>query len=92
MIHGMNLETAKRYVETVDKINEIVNRVYALSYMVSVFSVIEPGTMDINPDAVGFLGKEISNDVIRISEILDDHFISVAGVSLELEALKNNDE
>ncbi len=92
MIHGMDVETAQRYIETVDKINEIVDKIYAISYVMGAFSSIEQGEINLNPNAVGYLGKEISNDVIRISELLDDHFISRVEVLLELEALKNNDE
>ncbi len=92
MIKGMNVETAHRYVKIVDEINNIVNKVYSLAYMISVFSVVEHGAIDINPDALGYLGKEISSEVIRISEILDDHFISLAEVMLELDALENNHE
>ena len=91
MIHGMSVETARRYVKTVDEINNIVNKVYSLAYMISVFSVVEHGAIDINPDALGYLGKEISNEVIRISEILDDHFISEAEIMLELEALEEDE-
>lgn len=91
MIHGMSVETARRYVKTVDEINNIVNKVYSLAYMISVFTVVEHGAIDINPDALGFLGKEISNEVIRISEILDDHFISEAEIMLELEALEDDE-
>ncbi len=92
MIKGMNVETAHPYVKTVDEINKIVNKIYAISYMIGVFSVVEQGEIDINPDALGYLGNEISSEVIRISEILDDHFISLAEVMLELDALESINE
>ena len=91
MIHGMSQETARRYIETIDEITKIVNKIYAIAYMIGVFSVIEHGALDINPDAVGFLGKEMANEVLRIPELLDDHFMSRAEIVLELEALKDDE-
>jgi hypothetical protein len=40
MIHGMSIETARRYIETIDEINKIVDKIYAIAYIISVFSVI----------------------------------------------------
>ena len=88
MIHGMSEETARRYIETIDEINKIVDKIYAIAYMIGVLSVVEQGAIDIRPDAVGFLGKEMANEVLRIPELLDDHFMSRAEVLLELEAFK----
>jgi hypothetical protein len=84
MIHGMSVETARRYVKCVDEINVIVNKIHSLAYMIGVFSVVEHGVIDINPDVLGYLGQEIAHEVIRISEILDDHFVSRAEILLEL--------
>jgi len=90
MIHGMSVDTARRYIETVDEINAIVDKIYAIASMISVLSVIEEGSVDIKPDAVGYLGKEIAHEVVRISELLDDHFASRAAILCELEAQKDD--
>jgi hypothetical protein len=91
MIHGMSVDTARRYIETVDEINTIVDKIYAIAYMISLLSVIEEGSIDIKPDAVGYLGKEIAHEVVRISELLDDHFASRAAILCELEAHKDDE-
>ena len=91
MIKGMSVDTARRYIETIDEIDKIVDKIYALAYMLSVFSVVEEGAMNINPDAVGYLGKEMAREVVRIMELLDDHFMSRAAIMLELEALKDDE-
>ena len=91
MIHGMSEETARRYIEIIDEITKIVDKIYAIAYMIGVLSVVEYGAIDIRPDAVGFLGKEMANEVLRIPELLDDHFIPRAEVLLELEALKDDE-
>ncbi len=91
MIYGMSVETARRYIETIDEITKIVNKIYSIAYMISIFSVVEHGAIDINPDALDFLGKEIAYEVLRIPELLDDHFMSRAEIFLELEALKDEE-
>jgi len=91
MIHGMSVDTARRYIETIDEIGKIVDKIHAIAYMISVFSVIEDGAIEIKPDAVGFLGKEMAHEVVRITELLDDHFMSRAEIILELEALKDDE-
>ena len=91
MIHGMSADTARRYIDTVDEINKIVDKIYALAYMLSVFSIVEDGAIDIKPDALGYLGKEITREVVRITELLDDRFMSRAEVILELKALKDDE-
>ena len=91
MIHGMSVDTARRYIKTADEINKIVSKIHALAYMIGIFSEVEHGAIDINPDSVGFLGKEIANDVLRISEILDDYFMSRAEIMLGLEALEDEE-
>ena len=91
MIKGMSVETARRYIKTIDEIDKIVDKIYAFAYMLSVFSVVEEGAMNINPDAVGYLGKEMAHEVVRIMELLGDHFMSRAAIMLELEALKDDE-
>jgi hypothetical protein len=88
MIYGMSVETAQRYIKCVDKINDTVNKIHALAYMISVFSVVEHGAIDINPHVVGYLGQEIAQEALRISEILDDYFVSRAEIMVELKAYK----
>jgi len=57
----------------------------------SAFSVIEDGAIEIRPSVVGFLGQEMAREVLRITELLDVHFVSRAAVILELKALKDDE-
>lgn len=91
MIQGMSVETAGRYIETVDEIAKIVDRIYAIAYLIGLLSVIEDGAIEIRPSVVGFLGNEMAREVVRITELLDDHFVSRAVVILELKALKDDE-
>ena len=89
MIQGMRIDTARRYLEVRDEIEEIVHKIHAYAYLMSVFWEIDEGTIEIQSLVIGYIGKMISDDVLRIIEHLDDHFVSRAEVALELEALKN---
>jgi hypothetical protein len=91
MIHGMNVDIARRYIKTIEEIEKIVDKIHAVAYLMSVFSEIEDGAIEIKPSVVGYLGKRIANDVLRITELLDDHFMSRAAIMLELEALKDDE-
>ena len=88
MIHGMSVTTARRYIQVINKIEKIVDKIHAIAYLMGAFSEIEDGVLEIKPTVVGHLGKKIANDVLKITSLLDDDFISTAAVKLELKALK----
>ena len=85
MINGMDIETARRYVEAMDQIDKIVDKVHALAYMMSLLCEIEEGQVDIKPFCVGYLGKMIATDVLRITEHLDNDFVSILEVKQALK-------
>ena len=91
MIQGMSVDTARRYIQVINKIEKIVDNIHAYAYLMSVFSEIEDGVVEIKSTVVGHLGKKIANDVLKITSLLDDDFISTAAVKLELEALKDDE-
>ena len=91
MIHGMSVDTARRYIQAINKIEKIVDNIHAIAYLMGVFSEIEDGVLEIKPTVVGHLGKKIANDVLKITSLLDDDFISTAAVKLELKALKDDE-
>jgi uncharacterized protein Yka (UPF0111/DUF47 family) len=91
MIHGMSVDTARRYIKTIEEIEKIVDKIHAIAYLMGAFSEIEEGAIEIKSSVVGYLGKKIANDVLKIIELLDDHFMSRAAIVLELEALKDDE-
>jgi hypothetical protein len=46
MIHGLSVDTARRYIKTIDEIGKIVDKIYAIAYMMSAFSEIEDGAKE----------------------------------------------
>jgi hypothetical protein len=91
MIHGMSIDTARRYIKVMEEIEKIVDKIHAVAYLMGVFSDIEDGVVEIKPTVVGYLGKQMAHEVLRITETLDDHFISRTAIMLELEALKDDE-
>ena len=91
MIHGMSVDTARRYIQVINEIEKIVDKIHAIAYLMGVFSEIEDGVLEIKPTVVGHLGKMIANDVLKITSLLDDDFISTAVVKLELETIKDDE-
>ena len=85
MINGMDIETARRYVEAMDQIENIVDKIHCLAYMMSLLCEIEEGQVEIKPFCVGYLGKMIADDVLRITECLDNEFASILEVKQMLE-------
>jgi hypothetical protein len=91
MIHGMSVDIARRYIKTIEEIEKIVEKIHAVASLMGAFTDIEDDVIEIKSSVVGYLGKKIANDVLRITELLDDHFMSRAAIVLELEALKDDD-
>jgi uncharacterized protein Yka (UPF0111/DUF47 family) len=91
MIHGMSIDTARRYIKIMEEIEKIVDKIHAVAYLMSAFSDIEEGTIEIKASVVGYLGKKIANDILKITSLLDDGFMSRAAIVLELEALKDDE-
>jgi hypothetical protein len=89
MINGMNMETARRYVLVMDQIEKIVDKIHALAYMMSLLCEIEEGQVHIKPFCVGYFGKMIATDVLRITEYLDNDFVSILEVKKSLEKTEN---
>ncbi len=85
MIKGLDLELARQYVKVMDQIEKIVDRIHALGYMMSFFEEIEEGTVEIKPLFIGTLGKTIAQDVLRITELLDNDFVSILEAKEMLE-------
>jgi hypothetical protein len=92
MIKGMDIETARRYIRTMEKIDKLADKIYALASMMSVLSDIDEDAVDIKPAAVGYFGQTIARDVARIIECLDNDFASGMEIRLELESIGNGDE
>ena len=92
MIKGMDIETARRYIRAMEKIDKLADKIYALASMMSVLSEIEEGAVDIKPSAVGYFGETIARDVLRIIEHLDNDFASGMEIRLELESIGNDEE
>ncbi len=84
MIQGMNTNTARRYVTTVNKISVHADRIYALADILSMLAQLDEKTISIDPRSLGCVGKTILGEVIRITETLDDEFVSVPDVEREL--------
>jgi hypothetical protein len=91
MIHGMSVDTARRYIKVMDEIEKIADKIHAVAYLMSAFSDIEEGAIEIKSSVVGYLGKKIANDILKITSLLDDGFMSRAAIVLELEALKDDE-
>jgi acetolactate synthase small subunit len=91
MIKGMAPVLARQYVKVIEQIERLVDRIHALGYMMSLFEQIEEGAMEIKPVFIGTMGKAIAEDVLRITEILDNDFVSVAEVKLMLETREDKE-
>jgi hypothetical protein len=68
-----------------------VYNIHAIAYLMSAFSEVEDNEIELKPTVIGYLGKRIAEDVLRITELLDDNFASRAEVELELNAIKDNE-
>jgi hypothetical protein len=77
MLKGMDRELARKYVEVMEQIEKIADHIYALGYMMSFFEEIEEGTVEIKPFFIGTVGKSIAEDVLKITSLLDNDFVSV---------------
>ena len=77
MINGMDIDTAQRYIKAIEQIEKIVDKIHCLAYMMSLLCEIEEGQVNIKPFCVGYLGKMIATDVLRITEHLDNDFVSI---------------
>ncbi|MDY7037215.1 MAG: hypothetical protein SV375_13750 [Thermodesulfobacteriota bacterium] len=85
MIKGMSIETASRYVLVMDQIEKIVDKIHCMAYMMSLCCEIEEGQVEIRVHCVGYLGKMIATDVLRITECLDNEFASILEVRQAVE-------
>jgi hypothetical protein len=85
MPKGMDFELARRYVKVMDQIEKIVDHIYAIGYMMSFFEQIEEGTVEIKPFFIGTVGKTIAEDVLKITSLLDNDFVSIAEAKEMLE-------
>lgn len=90
MIKGMDIDTARRYIKVMKEIQKIVDKIHALADMMGMIYETEEKGIEIKPATIGYFGKTIAIDVLRIIEQLDEHFVSSTEVMLELEALQND--
>ena len=84
MIKGMDIETARRFINVRDTIQGIVDAIYARAHIMSQFRDCDEGSVDLQPAVVGYFGKIIADDVLKITELLDNKFASYADVKLSL--------
>ena len=91
MIKGMDTDTARRYAKVMNQIEKIVDKIHALAYMMSLCCEIEEGQVAIKPFCVGYFGEMIATDVLRITEHLDNDFVSILDVKQALEGNEKPD-
>ena len=83
MINGMNIETARRYLETRDKLDIIIDRIYAIAYLQSLLD--DPiDEMKIDSLPLGKIGKVIAQNILKINETLDE-FESFIDITIQLK-------
>ena len=91
MIKGMDLELARRYVKVMDQIEKIVDNIHAIAYIMSLLCELDEGQAHIRPYPIGYLGKMIANDVLWITSILENDFVSSTEIKLKLKENENSD-
>ena len=89
MVKGMDIETACYYLKVRDKVDDLIEKIYASAYIMSLLFDLPQEHIRINSHAIGYLGKMIADDVLRITEHLDDDFVSTTELKLELEDIEN---
>ena len=89
IIKGMNYETAKRYVKVIDTIEELADEIHGLADILSLLSELSNYEIKINPRSIACFGKIITYNILRIIDLLDNNFVSIAEVKLALEAKQN---
>lgn len=57
------------------ELHDLIDEIYALAYIISLlFEEVENADIRVNPHAVARLGKMITDNVVRISELLPDKY------------------
>ena len=85
MLNGMEKETARRYIKVLEKIEDIVDKIHAVAYLMSLLCELEEGQADIRPFTIGCLGKMIAQDVLLITSLLENDFASTTDIMIRLE-------
>ena len=83
LYYGMNIETARKYVEIRHKIDKLVDRIYAFSDISATIQDLHLN--DFDPSSICFVAGLIKTDIMKINECLDDDFCSIAAIELILE-------
>ncbi|MCP4717127.1 MAG: hypothetical protein GY868_18525 [Deltaproteobacteria bacterium] len=90
MIHGMKIKTARRYVTAIKQIDQHVDRIHALADILSLLINLDDERIWIDPRSLGCIGQTLATEVLRITERLDDEFVSVAEVERALKSLEES--
>ena len=85
MLIGMDLELAQQYVKVRTEIERLVDNIHAISRMMSSFEDMEEGTVDLKPGYIGRLGKNIADDALKITYLLDNDFVPAHDIQTALE-------
>ena len=85
----MTIDTAQRYLKAMAKVEKLADKIYAISYIMSILTEFmdEPNPLETYP--IGTIGKIISHDILLITSYLDD-FVPTVSVSIDLDAMGNN--
>jgi hypothetical protein len=87
LIYGMDINTARRYLAVMDKINGIADRIHALADIMSLLQEIPEGEVRIKPRTIGYIGKMITTDVLWMISHLDNDFACSTDIALTLKQI-----
>jgi ABC-type uncharacterized transport system YnjBCD ATPase subunit len=87
LIYGMDINTARRYLAVMDKINGIADRIHALADIMSLLLEIPEGEVQIKPQTIGYISKMIATDIMWMVSHLDNDFACSGEIEVSLKQL-----
>ncbi len=81
MIHGMTIETARRYITAKERIEIIVDRIHTIGDLMSMLKHAEDAS--INHLTAAWIGNRIKTDALMILNHLDNDFAYIRSEDIE---------
>ena len=81
MIHGMTIETVKRYIKTKERIEIIIDRIHTIADLMSMLRHVEDAS--INHITAAWIGDRIKTDALTILDHLDNDFAFIRNEDIE---------
>ena len=71
MIKAMDEET-RHYMEAFDEIENLLTHIHDIASLMSAYTELNDSAIDINPDVIGRIALRIVNDILRVTQIINE--------------------